>query len=461
MDSTARQRDAPLPESDVSVWVGLVGLAGLLAWIALCRNYPALAELLDIPGPRERLTGPYAALSAMVLTGGLMVAWSVLVDKVHRRPGTGIDWSRARPVSAVLEVSVTKLAGLWATWAIIGFLYCVCRWYWSGQYLFAMEVIGSAAIPLFLLSIPYVIWLDRRMVEPRDHAWHFGAMLIGREPWDRAEVTKHWRAWAIKGFFGAFMISILPPGFNAVVNADIAAIAGDPVQLGTFLFTLLFVVDVQIGTVGYLLTLRPLDAHIRSGNPLLGGWVAALICYPPFVWGMIAGPGIFADGGAGVISYTQHTADWAYWFGGYDALLWLWAGWLVFLTAIYAWATVAFGIRFSNLTYRGVLTNGPYRFTRHPAYLSKNLFWWCSTLPFLVTSGSMVDVIRNSFFLACVSAIYYWRARTEEAHLLGEDAKYREYHAWMSANGLITGPLARLGSAFRRRRLPPAIQPAE
>jgi protein-S-isoprenylcysteine O-methyltransferase Ste14 len=51
---------------------------------------------------------------------------------------------------------------------------------------------------------------------------------------------------------------------------------------------------------------------------------------------------------------------------------------MVLLTGIYAWATVAFGLRFSNLTYRGVLTNGPYAFTRHPAYLSKNAFWWMS-----------------------------------------------------------------------------------
>jgi protein-S-isoprenylcysteine O-methyltransferase Ste14 len=138
----------------------------------------------------------------------------------------------------------------------------------------------------------------------------------------------------------------------------------------------------------------------------------------------------------------------------------VWAGWLVFLTAIYAWATVAFGIRFSNLTYRGVLTNGPYRFTRHPAYLSKNLFWWCSTLPFLVTGGSMVDVVRNTFFLGCVSAVYYWRARTEEAHLLAEDPKYREYHAWMGEHGPITSRFAKLGERLKRRPIA-GIQPAE
>lgn len=442
---------ARLPASDVSPWVGLVGLATLLGWIAFARLWPALVTAFDLPAPAEPLSGPHSALLAMVLAGFAMAAWSVLIEKVHRRPSTGVDWSRPRPLSAVVEVSVTKLAGLWATWILIGAFYALGRWYWDGNYLFAMRVIATAALPLFVLSIPYVLWLDRYLVEPRDHAWHFGAMLIGREPWDGEEVKRHWRAWLIKGFFGAFMISILPAGFAAVVEADLGAAAGDPVRFGTLLFELLFVIDVQIGTVGYLFTLRPLDAHIRSGNPFLAGWLAALICYPPFVYAFM--------GQGGVIQYEYQTAGWGYWIGGHPALLWLWAGWLAFLTAAYAWATVAFGMRFSNLTYRGVLTNGPYRFTRHPAYLSKNLFWWCSAMPFLVTTGSLPEAIRNTVFLACVSGIYYWRARTEEAHLMAEDAKYREYHAWMAEHGPITAPLRRFLTWAKPRKL--QVQPAE
>ncbi len=450
-----------LPASDVSPWVGFVGLGTLLAYIMLCRSWPDLVLAFDLPGPAQRLSGPYSALAAMCLTGIAMALWSVLVDKVHRNPSTGIDWNKRGPVSETIHVSATKLAALWATWAVIGFFYCLGRWYWGGQYLFSMQVIGAAAVPLFILSVPYVIWLDRVMVKPRDHAWHFGAMLLGREAWDVEQVKKHWRAWIIKGFFGAFMISILPPGFAAVVETNTADILSNPVATGVLMFELLFVIDVQIGTVGYLLTMRPLDAHIRSGNPFLAGWLAALLCYPPFVFGFMGGPGTFSSGESGVIAYEVNTAGWGYWFAGHETLLWIWAGWLAILTAIYAWATIAFGIRFSNLTYRGVLTNGPYRFTRHPAYLSKNTFWWCSSLPFLVTSGSLTDVVRNTFFLGVVSAIYYWRARTEEAHLLREDPKYREYHAWMQENGLITAPLARLLRRINPRPVPQQVQPAE
>ena len=100
------------------------------------------------------------------------------------------------------------------------------------------------------------------------------------------------------------------------------------------------------------------------------------------------------------------------------------------LTGVYAWATVAFGLRFSNLTYRGVITHGPYRFTRHPAYLSKNLFWWSASLPFLVTDGGPVEAIRNVVGLSLVSAIYYWRARTEEPRISRMDgAAGHDYRA--------------------------------
>jgi hypothetical protein len=440
------------PASDVSVAVGLVGLAGLALWILVCRNWPWLVENLGFPGPAAPLSGPYASAATLAVTGGSMALWSVLVEKVHRRPSTGIDWDNPRPLASVIHHSVTKLAGLWATWALIGFAYCIARWQWDGSYLFAMELIAVAAVPMFVLSIPYVLWLDCRLKEPRDHAWHFGAMLIGREPWEPEEVKKHWRAWIIKGFFGAFMLSILPGGFAAVVEADYSAIADNPVALGIALFDLLFVIDVQIGTVGYLLTLRPLDAHIRSGNPYLGGWLAALMCYPPFVWGLM--------GRGDVLGYEVNTLGWGGLLEGHTAIAWVWMAGLVFLTAVYAWATVAFGMRFSNLTYRGVLTNGPYRYTRHPAYVSKNLFWWFTALPFLVTNGSWTDAVRNTALLAIVSGIYYWRARTEEAHLMAEDPKYREYYAWMSEHGMVTAPLRKALARFHRRP-PVALQPAE
>ena len=445
---------ASRPPSDVSAGVGLSGLLGLTFWVLLCRNWGLIADVMALPGPHEPLAGPNAALAAMLFSGAPMVAWSLMVDKVHLRASTGIDWSNPRPVREIMDITITKVAGLWATWSILGFLYCLCRWYWRGQYLFAMDVMTGLAPLLFLGTIPYVLWLDRVLVNPRDASWHFGAMLVGRETYDRAEVAHHMRAWAVKGFFCAFMFSILPGGFSNIVTMDYSTVLGNPIMLGNAMVETMFLVDVQIAMVGYLLTMKPLDAQIRRANPYLAGWVAALICYPPFI----------LMGGGGVLDYRTNGSEWTFWLQSMPALQWIWAALLVLLTGIYAWATVAFGLRFSNLTYRGVLTNGPYAFTRHPAYLSKNTFWWLSTLPFLTTTHSTVDAVRNTIILGLVSAVYFWRAKTEEKHLLAEDAKYREYHAWMAEHGLITGTLNRLGRALvtrGRQRVEPEAHPAE
>jgi protein-S-isoprenylcysteine O-methyltransferase Ste14 len=245
---------------------------------------------------------------------------------------------------------------------------------------------------------------------------------MGAEGWNADDIFNHLRSWGVKAFFLAFMIAIVPPGFAEFVAIDPMTVWRDPVSLAMYLVTFMFVIDVAFATAGYILTFRPLDSHIRSANPYAAGWTAALICYPPFL--------LMGEGGP--LDYHQGAADWSHWLGGHPWLLAALGAVLVALTAIYAWATIAFGLRFSNLTHRGVLTHGPYAWTRHPAYLSKNLFWWLSTMPFLATTG-WTDAIRNAAVMVCVSGVYYWRAKTEERHL-GADPAYQEYSAWMARN---------------------------
>ena len=428
-------RHDPRPRSAVSAMTGLAGLAGLAAWTAAARAFG--------------MEGPLAALAALIACGAPMLAWALLVDKVHLSPSTGIDWEAPpRPLREIVDISLAKIAGLWGIWAVIGGLYCVGRWYWDGAYLFAMQVLGLTVVPMLALSIPYVLWLDRRLKEPKDGAWHFGQLLIGRgDLADKAEVQHFLRAWAVKGFFTAFMISIVPGNWWETVHPQSGWIAASPVNLANWLIAAMFMIDVTFATVGYVLTMKPLDAHIRTANPYAAGWTAALICYPPFI--------LMGDGGP--LDYHIGTGDWTYWLAGYPLATALTGAWLVFLTGVYAWATVAFGFRFSNLTHRGILTHGPYAWSKHPAYLAKNLFWWCASLPFLATTGNPVDMIRNTIVLGMVSGVYYWRARTEEKHLSADPA-YRDYAAWMARNGPIPRLIARLTPRWTR---PPAPAAAE
>lgn len=408
----------PCPRSAVSHGVGLSGLFGLLVWTAIAAHY--------------HMDGPLAGMMAVILCGIPMVVWSLLVDKVHRRPSTGIDWSRPqRSAREAMDFSIVKLAGLWTTWGAIAVFYATAQWYAVGPYIFTMTLFKYAAPVLLLLSIPYVIWLDRYFIDPRDGAYALGQWVIGGGAGKPApgEIANHLRSWAVKGFFLAFMISIVPGNFATAIQWNPATIFAGPANLAHYLIALLFMVDVTMATVGYMLTCKPLDAHIRTANPLLTGWIAALMCYPPFVMMGIGGP----------LDYHQGTAEWTQWLAGNELLLGIWAGILVLLTGIYAWATVVFGLRFSNLTHRGIITHGPYRWTRHPAYVAKNLFWWFSIMPFLTTTGSWLDAVRNCALLALTNAVYYWRAKTEEEHL-GTDPDYAAYSDWMEHHG----PLPRL-----------------
>ena len=428
-------RSDPRPRSAVSAGVGVCGMLGLSAW----------GILAYFTG----MIGPFAALTGLLACGIPMILWSVFVDKVHLNPTTGIDWaSPPRPRAETLDISIAKIAGLWVTWAAIACLYCVARWYWDGAYLFSMYVLGYASIPLFVLSVPYVLWLDRRLKAPKDGAWHFGQLVAGRGHLvDREILYDYLRSWAIKAFFLAFMISTVPGNWENAIRPTWGEIVANPISLTIWLANVTFMVDVFFATVGYVLTMKPLDAHIRSANPYAAGWMAALICYPPFLLMNAGGPLDYHPGTAG-------SDGWIHWLGGYPLITAVTAFLLVSLHIVYAWATVVFGIRFSNLTHRGIITHGPYAWTKHPAYVSKNLFWWLATLPFLATTGNPVDMVRNTVLLAIVTGVYYWRAKTEERHLMA-DPDYREYAEWMERNGPIPKLIRKLKPGG------PQLMPAE
>jgi hypothetical protein len=66
-------------------------------------------------------------------------------------------------------------------------------------------------------------------------------------------------------------------------------------------------------------------------------------------------------------------------------------------------------------------------------------------------------MIRNTVILAIIGGVYYWRARTEEAHLMADPA-YREYAEWMDRNGPIPRLINRLKPRWARPPEPVAAE---
>ena len=94
----------------------------------------------------------------------------------------------------------------------------------------------TLVVPLVALSIPYVIWVERYIIDRHDGCRALGAWLMGLdEEVDRPAIAAHLRSWAVKGFFTAFMLAIVPGGFASFVGADWSALSGDPIALSGWL----------------------------------------------------------------------------------------------------------------------------------------------------------------------------------------------------------------------------------
>jgi protein-S-isoprenylcysteine O-methyltransferase Ste14 len=185
-------------------------------------------------------------------------------------------------------------------------------------------------------------------------------------------------------------------------------------RLYLLLISLLFAIDVFIFTLGYMVEVPTLDNEIKSVDPTALGWFSCLICYPPFNQVGFA----FFDWQR--VGYENF---------GTELIQSLLAYLSIAAATIFVWASVALGLRASNLTNRGVVARGPYRLARHPAYATKILMLCIAALPAMVAafSNSILDFAWVTLCVAAWSAIYVVRALTEERHLLMIDNGYANY----------------------------------
>lgn len=273
--------------------------------------------------------------------------------------------------------------------------------------------------PFILLAIyAWVVFLDQRQLEPND---------VYATIWvDLKNRRFTWQAYKLFILSSIVKIFYIPFVYGAACIAIeqlllLENILAEPSQWVKFLFLFGICFDVTIAIGGYVFSSKFFATDTLSVDETWQGWLVCLICYPPFVI-------IFKFFTQQIDSYI-----WSDWLTPDSILYWIWAT-LICLTWICYWAaTVSFGFRFSNLSWRGLVNTGLYRYSKHPAYISKNIYWWLHTVPFFGVVG--LDLWRNILALTAVSLTYYLRAKTEERHLM-KFAEYREYQHWISKHGL-------------------------
>ncbi len=350
-----------------------------------------------------------------------MALIDVFKNKVYLRESTGLDfnykdrsWSR----------SCYKYLGLLGSLGFIGFFYWLFPEYSDTFYRNYFRFLILAVPFLLLCALPYIYIIDSHMPNPYDGYWHMANVVLLR--WhlvDPKLISQHLLGWIVKGFFlplmFTFMFDKIGMLFTLSQKGNIDFLWFYDMSIG-----FLYFIDVGIATIAYVFTLRIIDTHLRSSEPTLYGWVVALICYPP-MWTLL-----FSN------KYYLHASDnnWRYWLSDSPFGLAIWGSIIIILTAIYVWATVVFGMRFSNLTNRGIITNGPYSYTKHPAYIAKNLSWWLMSVPFLGLNLHD-NILKYSLFMLGVNVIYSLRAKTEERHL-SSDPDYVKYALWIDQHGI-------------------------
>lgn len=177
----------------------------------------------------------------------------------------------------------------------------------------------------------------------------------------------------------------------------------------------IFAIDVAIAWCGYITATRWLGNQTLSAEPTLLGWIVCIVCYPPFQ--MFLGLYFAAPSDSSVMQLNN------------PLLATVLTALMVLSYLVYMLATVWFGVRFSNLTNRGIIRTGPYALVRHPAYASKNFAWWCLMFPVVIYNAfhtGLALALAQTAGLILLTGCYYLRALTEERHLMA-DPHYQAY----------------------------------
>lgn len=395
------------PKSVTNMWFNVSGLLGFFVALFVLRN----TEL------------PYSIVIKtlfLILGTALPILFCELaLGKTYENVSSGLKKEKNDFDFARISI---KLIGLYGILFLIALIYFVFPEY-NGEFYTPYYQLLQLIFPLvIILAPPYFAWVDLHMKDPNDSYWKFGMAILRKSEFTK-EHLQLFLGWLVKAFFLPLMFVYFIRNINFLTSFNINSVFANFRNFYEFAYHLIFAWDLLFVCVGYMCTFRIFDSHIRTTEPTFLGWGCALLCYQPF-WSFFS---------SNYVAYSSDKA-WGYWFSESPWGYAFWGSCILFLLGVYVWATIAFGVRFSNLTNRGIITNGPYRFTKHPAYISKNIAWWMISMPFMISSN-FSDTIRHCAMLFVLNFVYFLRAKTEERHL-SQDPAYCEYKKYIEEHGL-------------------------
>lgn len=347
---------------------------------------------------------------------------STIVQEGADRESTPLAQATGRVLSAV----AWRFFGLWILVSPVVLFYRLHPYYLREWFEPWQRTLTWAYVAFCVLGPGYV-WATSRWRRQVHHNFSDPGLLTlssGRHAW-RALRRSSWGPWrrycrahrvhhllrsvAVKVFFLPLMIVFLSLHTQEGLRLWSAPRAGMTWMEATnwimgLVFQGIFFCDTIVGAIGYGFESAWLKNRTRSVDSTWSGWIVCLMCYPPF--SDVTQTYVPLGSGDNVMGWS-------------DLTLVTLRGASLVCYAFYVWATFALGVHFSNLSNKGIIGRGPYKWIRHPAYISKNLAWWFEQFPGMVGFQYVIPLLTWN-------VIYMLRGLTEERHLWN-DPDYRAY----------------------------------
>ncbi len=346
----------------------------------------------------------------------------------HNRP--------RQPLTLVFDRTLTKYLGV-----LLGILACFFAiWLFPAyaNHVNNMARLQQAVIPalafILPLSLILIFFTEYILGEKRDGTYQFGLIARGKI----SEVN--WRIF-FDGFFEWLLrLFFLQINFYGAVwyvwnvrDRGLPSLTWDFPTFITQLDLAIFGLIVFSIIPGYLFASRLINTDLKKVDRTWFGWAINFSCYPPLnaaifgAWVQYMPRGELAQLYAG-------SPPWAYYTEQYPWLFMFMAAGIIFFALIHLWGEAAVGIRAANLSQRGLITTGLFRFTRHPIYVSKGFQWAFIYVPFLNVFG-ILSAVQSGILFALVLLIYIGRALSEE-RLLATDPSYVKYALYMDEHSI-------------------------
>lgn len=330
----------------------------------------------------------------------------------------------------VFNRTVTKYVGVLVGILFIFFLVWLFPAY---DNVIQMSRFNDATFPFLVFIIPvsfFVIWATELILgEKRDGTYQFGLLARGKvHEIDWTIFFDGVREWLLRCFF--LLINFYASVFylSNLRTYGLPDVNGNFVDFITRLDLAIFGMIVLAILPGYIFASRLIGTDLKKVDRTWFGWAINLSCYPPLNAAVFAGWVRYMPP-LEVRTIYNGVPAWAYNTLPDPILLYLVAGVIIFLALMHLWGEAILGIRAANMSSRGIITTGPFRFTRHPIYVSKCFQWAFLYLPVLSAVG-FLNSLQSGILFLLVCAIYAGRALGEEK-LLATDETYVRYAHYM------------------------------